>query len=76
MSGEDYNVDEELTASQIEEEYGVKHNTVNKWIRAKRIPARKEFNELGMEYYKVRRGDFDTFLRSRSKRGRPLILGG
>lgn len=63
---------EELTVSQISREYKINHSTINKWLRAKKIPARKKFGELGIEYYLVRRGDFENYLQNRPKRGRTL----
>lgn len=63
---------EELTLSQVSQEFHLNRKTLNIWVRAGKIASRKEITELGVPYYLVRRGAVSQFLNNRSKWGRPL----
>jgi hypothetical protein len=63
---------EELTLSQIAKEFHINRGTLNNWVYRGRIPARKEFSDLGIQYYLIRRGEITKFLQNRRKFGRPL----
>lgn len=63
---------EEITLSQAASEFHIKRGTLNNWVWRGLIPSRKEFGELGIEYYMVRRGEITKFLQSRRNFGRPL----
>lgn len=63
---------EELTLSQIAEEFHLNRNSLNVWVSSGKIPSRLEHTELGVPYRLVRRGAVSQFLRNRSNRGRPL----
>lgn len=72
---EDQEVDpdlEELTISQAAREFKINRKSLNVWVHSKKIPARKETSELGMEYWLVKRGDVAKFLTRPKKPGRPL----
>src|SRR5690348_728948 len=51
---EDYSM-EELTLSQAAKEFKINRGTLNNWLHQGKIPARKEFGELGIQYYLVKR---------------------
>lgn len=63
---------EELTVSEAAKEFRIKRGTLNNWIWQGKIPARKAFGELGIEYYLVKRGEIANFLQNRHNFGRPL----
>lgn len=69
---EDDPMEEELTLSQIHQEFHINRGTLNNWLHQKKIPARKELSELGIEYYLVKRGEITKFLQNRREFGRPL----
>ena len=72
---EDYSM-ELLTLNQISKEFRVARSTLNWWVRQKLLPAQRELSELGVEYWRVRRGDVEHMLANRPQRGRPLKRSG
>lgn len=65
-------MDEELTISQIAREFKVARYTVNRWVWSGKLPARKEFGELGIEYWVVKRSEVEKVLTNLSQDGRRL----
>lgn len=73
MSEEKDNRDmEELTISQAAREFRINRGTLNNWVYLKKLPARREVDQLGTEYYLIQRGKLEQFLSNRRKFGRPL----
>ncbi len=60
-------MDDLLTLTQASQEFHIKRNTLSNYVWRGRLPARKEFTELGQPYYLVKRGDISTLLQSLSK---------
>lgn len=58
---------EELTLSEVAKEFRIKRSTINNYVWRGRLPARKEFTELGVPYYLVKRGDVSRLLASLPK---------
>jgi predicted site-specific integrase-resolvase len=63
---------EELTLSQIAQEFRINRGTLNNWMNDGILKGRKEFTEVGTSFWLVRRGEVERVLQSRSKTGRPL----
>jgi len=70
-SGDDP-MDEELTISQAAKEFRLSRASLNYWTRTGKIVGRWELSDLGVWYWKVKRGAVAYFLANRPKRGRPL----
>lgn len=62
---------EELTVSQASKEFHINRKTINHYILAGKLPAHKEFSELGTPYWLFTRGALSRLLHSLPKRGRP-----
>lgn len=63
---------EELTLSQIAQEFRIKRGTLNNWVRDGVLQGRKEFTEVGTTFWLIKRGEVERVLQSRSGLGRPL----
>jgi predicted site-specific integrase-resolvase len=65
-------MNEELTLSEVSQEFKINRGTLGNWVNLGKLkPSSTNYSELGVKYYKVRRGDVVELLQNRSKTGRP-----
>lgn len=62
---------EELTLSQISQEFRINRGTLNNWVNDGILKGRKEHTELGTPFWLIRRGEVERVLQNRPKTGRP-----
>ncbi len=64
---------DELTLSEVSDEFRINRGTVGNWVNRGELPSSSEhYSELGVKYYKVRRGDVTKVIQKHAGRGRPL----
>jgi predicted site-specific integrase-resolvase len=68
---------EELTLSEVAQEFRINRGTIGNWVNKGKLSiSSTHFSELGVKYYKVRRGDVSKLLQEKAqnklKGGRPL----
>lgn len=63
---------EELTLSQISQEFRINRGTLNNWVRDGILKGRKQYTEIGTEFWLIKRGEIERVLQNRSGLGRPL----
>lgn len=68
---------EELTLSEVSQEFKINRGTLGNWVNLGKLTVSStHYSELGVKYYKVRRGDVAKLLeekrQNKLKGGRPL----
>lgn len=80
MPNEDDPDMEELTLSEVAQEFRINRGTIGNWVNRGDLEISSiHYSELGVKYYKVRRGEVAKLLEKRkqnkAKGGRPLKRG-
>lgn len=71
MQEQDPNM-EELTISQASQEFRINRGTITNWLYLGKIPSRMKYDELGVPYRVVARGEITKYLQNKTNNGRPL----